>query len=46
MEHLFHFFGGGCGEHMLWPMIAASGSGAVIWVRAKLKRTKEEDNGT
>ena len=44
MEHLFHIFGGGCGEHMLWPMVAASGSWVVIWVRAKLKRTGEEDD--
>jgi len=25
MEHLFHFFGGGCGEHMLIPGLASLG---------------------
>ena len=43
MEHLFHFFGGGCGEHMLWPMIAASGSGAALWVRSRFKKTNKEE---
>ena len=43
MEHLFHFFGGGCGEHMLWPMIAASGSGVALWIRSKLKKPDKEE---
>jgi hypothetical protein len=25
MEHLLHLFGGGCGEHMLLPGLAALG---------------------
>ena len=42
MEHLFHFFGGGCGEHMLWPMIVATGSGTGLWVRSMFtKKTTE-----
>lgn len=33
MEHFFHFFGGGCGEHMVWPWIgglASSGYGVYM----------------
>ena len=41
MEHLFHFFGGGCGEHMLWPIIVTSGSGAALWIRGKFKKTNK-----
>lgn len=44
MEHLFHLFGGGCGEHMLWPMLVASGSSALLWAKHKirLRRLKNE----
>ncbi len=44
MEHLFHFFGGGCGEHMLLPGIAITCSSIVVWVRSKftLKTIKQE----
>jgi len=39
MEHLFHIFGGGCGEHMLLPGLASAGVAltmarhhvAVLW---------------
>ena len=44
MEHLLHFFGGGCGEHMIWPMIVASGSGAVVWIRSKLTRNRKDEH--
>ena len=40
MEHLLHFFGGGCGEHMLWPTLAASGAGLVTWARSVLGTSK------
>ena len=43
MEHLLHLFGGGCGEHMLWPMLLASVSGAGVWLRAKLPKKREKD---
>ena len=43
MEHLLHLFGGGCGEHMLLPMLLASGSGAVLWVKSKFKRQRTLD---
>ena len=33
MEHVLHLFGGGCGEHMIWPGIASVGTGAVLWIR-------------
>jgi hypothetical protein len=44
MEHVLHLFGGGCGEHMVWPMIAASASGAAVWIRSLIskKRTKPQ----
>tara|TARA_Y100000114_G_C11754000_1_gene325879 strand:+ start:938 stop:1111 length:174 start_codon:yes stop_codon:yes gene_type:complete len=29
MEHILHFFGGGCGEHMLWPWIVSVLSGGL-----------------
>ena len=38
MEHVLHFFGGGCGEHMLWPMIVATCSGIGMWVRSIFAR--------
>lgn len=28
MEHFFHVFGGGCGEHMVWPWLL--GGGALV----------------
>ncbi len=43
MEHILHLFGGGCGEHVLWPMLLASMSGALIWVKGKLNSKKKEE---
>ena len=37
MEHLIHLLGGGCGEHMLLPILAASFSGLTICIK-KVKR--------
>ena len=45
MEHLLHLFGGGCGEHMLWPMLVASASGAVVWIKYKIARFSKKNNG-
>lgn len=39
MEHLFHVFGGGCGEHMIWQFAGigiAGGSGVLAWSRLVL----------
>ena len=44
MEHLLHLFGGGCGEHMLWPMLLASGSGVILWVKAKINKCANKEN--
>lgn len=45
MEHLLHIFGGGCGEHLLWPMLVASGSSALLWAKHTLvkKRLKTKE---
>lgn len=29
MEHVFHIFGGGCGEHMIWAWLIPALSGGV-----------------
>ncbi len=46
MEHLLHLFGGGCGEHMLWPLLMTSGSGLILWVRCKFKKLTKRSNIT
>ncbi len=49
MDHVFHIFGGGCGEHLIWPWVAAtvSGtSGTAVFLRAFVwhKSSKKKDN--
>ena len=44
MEHLFHFFGGGCGEHMLWPWLVAFGSSSVVWLRTVGRKGEKEQD--
>lgn len=51
MEHLMHLFGGGCGEHMLLPGLAAlaTSAGMVItmargWIANALRRLKGSSN--
>lgn len=38
MEHLLHLFGGGCGEHLLWPTLAATGAGFLLWFKTACSR--------
>ena len=41
MEHLFHIFGGGCGEHLLLPGLASAGMALTMarhWVKATCLR--------
>tara|TARA_Y100000356_G_scaffold135140_1_gene146806 strand:- start:1430 stop:1639 length:210 start_codon:yes stop_codon:yes gene_type:complete len=38
MEHIFHIFGGGCGEHMIWPWLASASVAATsvgCWLKAQ-----------
>ena len=37
MEHLIHIFGGGCGEHLVWPWLASGGSGLLLMLRTWVK---------
>lgn len=39
MDHFFHIFGGGCGEHMVWPWLASAGVGLTMarnYIRAQV----------
>lgn len=31
MEHILHIFGGGCGEHMIWPLILSFLTGGAVY---------------
>lgn len=31
MGHLFHIFGGGCGEHLVWPWLASMAAGLTMF---------------
>tara|TARA_B100000700_G_scaffold290645_1_gene348893 strand:- start:903 stop:1031 length:129 start_codon:yes stop_codon:yes gene_type:complete len=42
MEHLLHFFGGGCGEHLLLPALISGISGAWLSVKYYFTKTKKE----
>lgn len=33
MEHIAHVFGGGCGEHIVWPWLVASFSCVSAWCK-------------
>jgi len=33
MEHFFHIFGGGCGEHMLVTTLAASSYAGLVYLK-------------
>lgn len=37
MEHIFHVFGGGCGEHMVWPLIFSFLTGGAVYFRRGVK---------
>ncbi len=43
MEHILHFFGGGCGEHLILPALISGASGAWVWVRVKIRKDKERE---
>jgi len=42
MEHVFHLFGGGCGEHVVWPWLVSGGSGLLVVARAWLHNGDEQ----
>lgn len=44
MEHLFHFFGGGCGEHLILPALISGISGAWISFKFYLSKFKKENH--
>lgn len=38
-EHIFHIFGGGCGEHMMLPALVTLGASVGVarqWLRARV----------
>ena len=41
MEHILHLFGGGCGEHLIWPWVAGIGSGVAMWISSIKDAGKE-----
>ena len=41
MEHILHLFGGGCGEHLVWPWLLSFGSGAAVWAGSIKNAGKE-----
>ena len=43
MEHILHFFGGGCGEHLLLPALVSGASGTWLSVRYYFAKCKKED---
>lgn len=49
MEHVLHLFGGGCGEHMIWPWLATAGttaSGVWWWLAARVNNNKGDEDVT
>jgi len=42
MEHVFHLFGGGCGEHMIWPWLAGSSTVVGVWVKTRICKRCEK----
>ncbi len=42
MEHLLHFFGGGCGEHLILPAIASSITGCWVYCKCCLTKKRGE----
>ena len=34
VEHLWHFLGGGCGEHMILPWVVAVWTGGLVLARS------------
>ena len=43
MEHVLHIFGGGCGEHMVWPWLVSGGSALTIWFRSKILSSSDQE---
>jgi len=41
VEHIYHIFGGGCGEHLIWSWFATFGSGGAIWFTASKTKGNE-----
>tara|TARA_Y100001963_G_C6773489_1_gene446119 strand:- start:108 stop:257 length:150 start_codon:yes stop_codon:yes gene_type:complete len=49
VEHVLHIFGGGCGEHLIWPWLATVGttaSGIWWWAKSLLTNTEEKKDET
>lgn len=40
---MIHIFGGGCGEHLVWPGIVSMWSGILIWVKSTLQVDADND---
>jgi len=46
MEHIFHIFGGGCGEHLIWPWLATWATSFWLFLkfRFNFKSSNKTDN--
>ena len=45
MEHLFHIFGGGCGEHLILPGLLSLLSSVWVFLRFKFSMKQEDREG-